>query len=170
MHKLVLNNMQKHTYSTKHKEQNCKAIKKLMNQTLCTYIHYRENVLIDYSSIMLYQNWLFSSSFHPITLSSASSLAGLVYCYMRKDKAGGTHKELRSRRNSLQLQPQQLPSCLLHVFCVCIVSDECSRCFMGSRKVKSQRRCQVFMMKMCESLACRLECIWMWPSNFRLQE
>lgn len=96
------------------------------------------------------QNWLFSSSFYPIILSSASSLAGLVYGYMRRDKVGGTWGSVQyfSRRNSLQLQPQQLLY-LLTLFCACIVSEECSRCFMGSREVKSRRRHQVFTAKTC---------------------
>lgn len=94
-------------------------------------------------------------------LSSASSLVRLVYCYTGIDKVAaiwGT-AQYHSRKNSPQLQPQQLqyrPSYLLHVFCVCKVSKECSRCFMGSHEVKSQRRYQVFMMKMCWQLGLSL--------------
>lgn len=79
-------------------------------------------------------------------LSSASSLVGSVYGYMRTDEVGGTRGTAQdvSSRNSLQLQQKQLPSYLFRVFCVCIVSEECSRCFMGSHEAKSQRRCQEF--------------------------
>lgn len=61
---------------------------------------------------------------------------------MKEDKVGGTQGTAQyfSRRNILQLQPQLLPSYLLHVFCVYIVSEECSRCFMGSHEVKSKKK------------------------------
>lgn len=70
---------------------------------------------------MLHQDWFFLSSFHPIMLSSASSLAGLVYGYMRKDKVGGTQETAQyfSRRNSLQPGAPtvtSIPSCLLQSF------------------------------------------------------
>lgn len=93
---------------------------------------------------------IFLKQQHPIMPSSASSLVRLVYYYTRKDKVGGIWgtAQYHSRENSLQLQPPQLPLYLFHVFCVYIVSEECSRCFTGSHEVKSQRRCQMFMRKM----------------------
>lgn len=163
MHRLELCYMQKHTYSITHKAHNCKAIRdewithSWPCSQKCTNIHYiwikiRIALMTSPLKFMLHQNWFFSSSFNPIMPSLASSLVGLVYCYMRKDKVGGTCGTALyfSRRNSLQLQLQLSPSCLLHVLCVCRVSEECSRCFMGSCEVKSQRRYQVFLLKMCQ--------------------
>lgn len=69
------------------------------------------------TKFVLHQNRFFSSSFHPIMLSSASSLAQLGYGYMRKDEAGGTQAAVQyfSRRNSLQLHAFFM-SFVLHSF------------------------------------------------------
>lgn len=157
-----------HKLELSHKAHNCKIIndewithRRTVYYIDIHYVTYESKYCLEDLPNQLYASvQIFLKQQHQIMLSSASSLVRLVYCYTRMDKVGGIWgtAQYHSRKNSLQLQPQQLQyhhTCFMSS-CVYIVSKECSRCFMGSHEVKSQRRYQVFMMKMCWKLGLSL--------------